>query len=165
MTPEELLAALAEGEEQDTPPADNKPESNAMKQVREALKRAKAEAAEAKQERDEALSALQTRVEADTTAALQSAGLSPRQAEAYRKLYDDVSPENIGAFKTEVLGQSVEDNRPVSFAPLNIGGEAPTKRYTRSEFETIMRSDPMQGTAIAEAGLVDWDTRTREHQH
>jgi hypothetical protein len=162
---DELLAALADGEEQEAPPAEQPKDTNAMKQVREALKRAKAAEAELRAERDELAAKFQARVEADTTAALQSAGLSPRQAEAYRKLYDEVTPENIGAFKTEVLQQTSEAE-PASLIPLNIGGgEASTKRYTRDEFESIMRSNPMQATQIADAGLVDWDTRTREHKH
>lgn len=163
-TVEEMLAALAEGEEQEAPSQEPK-ETNAMRQVREALKRAKATEAELRAERDQLAETLQAKVEAETTAALQSAGLSPRQAEVFRKAYDSVTPENISAFKAEVLGQA-EEGAPAVFAPLVLnGGEAPTKRYTRQEFESIMRSNPAQGTQIAEAGLVDWDTRAHGHAH
>jgi hypothetical protein len=154
---EELLAALADGEEQQAPPAETAKDTNAMKQVREALKRAKAAEAELRAERDELAAKFQARVEADTTAALQSAGLSPRQAEAYRKLYDEVTPENVGAFKTEVLGQT--DEEPASLIPLNLTVEKSAKRYSRAEFERVMREDPNQGLAIANAGLVDFERR------
>jgi hypothetical protein len=157
---EELLAALADGEEQQAPPKEPEgKENNALRQVRDALKRANAERAELKAERDELAAKFQARVEADTTAALQSAGLSPRQAEAYRKLYDEVTPENVGAFKTEVLGQTNEAE-PASLIPLNLTVEKSAKRYSRAEFERVMREDPNQGLAIANAGLVDFERRT-----
>jgi len=159
-TVEELLAALAEGEEQETPPGDQAKDTNAMKQVREALKRAKASEAEVKAERDELAAKLTARIEADTTAVLQSAGLSPRQAEVFRKAYDDVTPENVSAFKAEILGQSeAEAATPASMVPLNLGGEKSAKRYSRAEFEKVMAESPDQGLAIANAGLVDFDRR------
>jgi hypothetical protein len=158
-TVEELLAALAEGEEQDTPPAETPKDTNAMKQVREALKRAKASEAELRAERDELAAKYQAKVDEDTTVALQSAGLSPRQAEVFRKTYDQVTPEYVSEFKRDILGQTDEES-PVSMAPLNLGGgEKSAKRYSRKEFEEVMRSDPNQGLAIANAGLVDFERR------
>ena len=152
---EELLAALADGEEQEAPPQDSKPESNTLKQVRDALKRAKAEETKARQERDEALSALQTRIDSDATAVLQSAGLTDKQAEVFRKSYDDVTSEAIAALKTDVLGQTVDENRPTSMAPLNLGGESPSKRYSKDDFKELMKSNPNLAWQVAEKGLVD----------
>jgi len=156
---DELLAALAEGEEQETPPEAPAKDTNAMKQVREALKRAKAAEAELRAERDDLAAKYQAKLDEDTTAALQSAGLSPRQAEVFRKTYDEVSPEKVHEFKRDVLGQT-EEEAPASLIPLNLGGEKSAKRYSRSEFEEVMRSDPNQGLAIANAGLVDFERRT-----
>lgn len=89
--------------------------------------------------------------------ALTEAGLNKRQGEAFLKLYDEVTPENISAFRAEVLGAEVDDTPAVTFVPSAVGGEAPRKTYSRQEFEAIMRSDPAKGRAIMAANLVTWE--------
>lgn len=148
-------------EEEDSPTAAQREENETLKQVRAFAKRKEREAEKQAARVAELEAIVQARAEEDAKRELVGAGLTERQAEVFRKAYQEVTPESINQFKAEVLGITPAETPVPTFSPTPPGGESPTKRFTRSEFEDIMRSDPMRATKVAEAGLVDWDVRTR----
>jgi len=147
------------GEQDTTEPqkgADKK-ENSAFAQVRSHAKKLERDLKKLQEERDELLkfreeTNLKTRQDA-----LLSAGLTPRQAEAYSRLYDDVTQESVQEFKAEVLGIGESPEPKETFTPTGASGESTKKTYSRKEFEEIYRNDPARGRQIMAAGLVQWE--------
>lgn len=135
-------------------------ENLTFKQLRDHARSLERETKKYEKELEE-LRAFRDKVTTEKRAAqLTAAGLSPRQSEAFSKLYDEASEDNIKAFKAEVLGVGEVDDNDAPFTPAPTGGEAPRKTYTREEFESIMRTDPTRGRAIMAANLVVWQKDT-----
>lgn len=162
-TLDELLAAAeeidGENEQESAEPAkgtEEKPTNSAFKQLRDQAKRLERDLKKIQAERDEL-----AKFREETTAkmrqdALASAGLSPRQTEAYMRLYDDVTPESVQEFKAEVLGIGEAPEPKETFTPTGATGESSKKMFTREEFEQIMRNDPARGREIMAKNLVQW---------
>lgn len=144
------LEAEETGEGTDADDTGQPKESSTMKQLRAEIKRRdaalkKAEARNAELEEKEA-----ARLQADNVNALKSAGLTPKQAEAFLRLYDAATIENIESFKADVLAvdgvyrQQQSDAAPgQEFVPSgSIGDSAGGQKFlSRQEFEELFARD------------------------
>lgn len=161
---EELLAELELEEEKDSEREPEPKESPNFKALRDAYKRQERELKTLREFRERT-------VQQERADALNAAGLSPRQAEAYLKMYDEVSDEKLTEFKSDVLGNTqpapeVSESSPQAAAPNaqafapSAGGEPPgSKVYEFSEWQKIMKEDPVTGRQLANAGKVNWTYR------
>jgi hypothetical protein len=107
------------------------PENSTIKAIRAEAKRAEKRAAAAEAEAAE-LRRFKEEAESERKqAALAAAGLTPRQAEVFLKASDEVTPEAIDAFKSEVLGVragSEDEGVPSApFAPSGVVSEKPSE--------------------------------------
>lgn len=168
-TREELEAALAELEAEesseetdDGSTASGKPrESSVIRGLRADLKRrdreAKAQEARAAKAEEE----LAVRVQAENARVLGGAGLSPRQQEAFLRMYDGaVTAENVVDFQRDVLGatpapagEQREEFRPTGAAGAASGGEKPP---TVEDLRTISQRDPAEALALLRSGKVQF---------
>ena len=162
-TLDELLAAaedLDSENEQDTaePKKGSEDKGNsAFKQVRDHARKLERDLKKLQAERDELQKFREETTVKMRQDALTSAGLSPRQTEAYMRLYDDVTPESVQEFKAEVLGIGEAPEPKETFTPTGSSGEGSKKMYSRAEFEQIMRNDPARGREIMAKNLVQWE--------
>jgi hypothetical protein len=158
-TPEEELQDLLDGSNDDSAAEEKtseKPvESSTIKQMRAQLRRlekeykaADAERTDLRKFKDEAVSVAQT-------SALTSSGLTPRQSEVFLKAYGDVSPENITAFKREVLGAEADDATSTPFQPTGAAGEHKSV-VTKADLEKAFSDDPAKGWALLNSGKVQF---------
>lgn len=163
-----MLEALeAEEGRQETETGEAAPrESSVMKQLRAEIKRRDAALKKAEERASESEARLAARVEADNASALKSAGFSPRQAEAFQKLYGDVTPENVAAFRTEVLGttaapsEGADGEASSEFAPTGATGGLGLgdKPLSRAEFEELFLKDQAKAREALAAGRVSFRT-------
>ena len=166
-TLDELLAAAedidSETEQESAEPRKGTEEkaNSAMKQVRDHARKLERDLKKLQDERDELL-----KFREETTAkmrqdSLLSAGLTPRQTEAYMRLYDDVTPESVQEFKAEVLGIGEAPEPKETFTPTGSTGEGTKKLYSREEFEALMKSsdpgDRARANNIMAQNLVQWE--------
>ena len=134
-------------------------ENSTIKAIRAEAKRAEKRAAELEAENVELRSFKETTVKQTQEALLTAAGLSPKQSEVFLKSYDEVSAENVQAFKSEVLGvregAEGEGTTPsVPFAPTGFIGEAVTKPLTREELDAIAAESPEKALELVRGGKV-----------
>lgn len=115
------------------PAADN----STVKSLRDAVKRAEQRARDAEKERDSAIAELTEKAEAAKDSVLAAAGLSPRQAEVFKATGDEASPDNIAAFKRDVLGVTDEGDGESGFGPVGTAGESAPKQLTRADLKKL----------------------------
>ena len=150
---EDMLAALEaeeDGEDTDGDSAGKPKESSTMKQLRAEIKRRDAALKKAEARNAELEEQAAARLQADNINALKAAGLSPKQAEAFLRLYDAATIENIESFKADVLAvdgvyrQQQSDAAPgQEFRPSgSLGDSSGGKEFmTRQEFEELFARD------------------------
>lgn len=161
-TLDELLAAAedldGENEQESAEPQEGKGEkvNSAMKQVRDHARKLERDLKKLQAERDELAKFREETTQKMRQDSLLSAGLTPRQTEAYLRLYDDVTPDSVAEFKAEVLGIGEAPEPKETFTPTGSTGESSKKMYSREEFEQIMRNDPARGREIMAKNLVQW---------
>lgn len=159
---EEILANADFGDEageQDTAEPTKGTEekvNSTMKQVRDHARKLERDLKKLQAERDELAKFREETTQKMRQDSLLSAGLTPRQTEAYLRLYDDVTPDSVAEFKAEVLGIGEAPEPKETFTPTGSSGESSKKMYTREEFEQIMRNDPARGREIMAKNLVQW---------
>jgi hypothetical protein len=154
---DEFLASLEDDEEQEQqkPEVDPKKLGYALRQEQKAKKQMAKELEELKAFRDDTMAR-------ERKSALQTAGLNEFHSEAYLKFYPDVSEENLTAYKARAGLEAAPTEpapAPTGFSPTSGGEPAPPKKYSRSEFEQVMRDNPFKGRQIADQDLVDWDRK------
>jgi hypothetical protein len=156
---EELLAGLDAEEESaakvEPPDKDNK----VIKEIRDHAKRVERELAASRKEAEE-LKTWKTEQESRSKAqALSAAGLNEKQQVAFLALNQEVTPDAIQTFRSEVLGQGDSPQPESGFGPTDIAGEGATVGtfYARKDWERIMRENPAKGDEIARAGKVRWN--------
>ena len=164
---EEILANADFGDEageQDTAEPTKGTEekvNSTMKQVRDHARKLERDLKKLQSERDELQKFREETTLRMRQDALTSAGLSPRQTEAYMRLYDDVTPDSVAEFKAEVLGIGEAPEPKETFTPTGATGESTKKMYSRQEFEALMKSqnpaDRVRADNIMANNLVEWE--------
>lgn len=157
---ERLLADLdGEDEVEETPDvSDNRP-GKGIKQLRDYAKKQEKEAAKWRKQAEE-LTAFKATVEQERkVSTLTGAGLNPKQAEAFLRVYGEPSPENLISFKTDILGiapTSDEQVRSSGFEPTSGELEPSSKVVSRVDFERTMRENPAKGWELLNSGKVQF---------
>ena len=162
---EDMLAALVAEENSeetdDDGDATSAPkESSVMKQLRAEIKRRDKAAKAAEERATKAEEELSKRVADDNARVLLGAGLSPRQSEAFLKMYDGaVTVDNVADFQKDVLGATPppvderEEFRPTGDAGAGAGGEKPA---TLDELRRVSKEDPAAALALLRSGKVQF---------
>lgn len=146
----------SENEEQAAKP---KRENSTIRQMRETI-----------EARDAELKAFRERTAKYEDAFLANSGLTEKQAAVFRKAYDEVTPENLEAFRTEVLGAATEqaeaseddevdtnenEMEEMSFQPTRVAGTRPGSReYTSNEIVALMKTDKAKADKLLREGKV-----------
>jgi len=109
--------------------APSQAENSTIKAIRAEAKRAEKRAAEAEAKAAELQAFKEETLKSTREAVLTAEGLAPRQQEAFLKMFDEVTNENVQVFKSEVLGvreEAEEGGVPaVPFAPAGFSTEKP----------------------------------------
>lgn len=164
MPNDDMDRLLADLDSEDTSEAETSTEvdenrpNRGLKQLRDHAKKLERDLTRTRKEADE-LKAYKETVEQERKASsLAGAGLNDKQAKAFLRMYENVTPEAISEFRTDVLGQAVEEGSspPPSFEPTQVVSEPGSRRVTKAEFEGIMRSNPTEGWALLNSGRVEF---------
>ena len=134
-------------------------ENSTIKAIRAEAKRAEKRAAEAEAEVAELRVFKEATTKREQETALTAAGLSPRQAEVFLKSFEEVTPENVQVFKSEVLGVREEAGEEgtvpsAPFAPTGFVGDSATKPMTRQELDAIAKESPERALELMRSGKV-----------
>ena len=151
-----LLASLDSEEEDATDEVSENRPNRGIKQLREAFENEKRSKRKLEKELEE-LRTFRVQVESDRkVSTLTGAGLSERQASAFLKMYEDVTPENVQSFKADILGVTTSEGERTdsAFAPTQVQSEPDSGKISKQDFEHIMRSNPAKGWEILNSGRV-----------
>ena len=153
---------LDDGEEQ-TQETQGSEETNssAMKELRAALERREKALRKAGKEIEELRQFRTDAVQRERSDTLRVAGLTERQAKVFLATGEDVTPEAVQAFKSEVLQTpppetSQEEPPTPGFAPTQVGTPPPPgKVYSRAEWIALSATDAATAQRLFQEGRVD----------
>lgn len=157
---DELLAELDLEEEKDQEQAPVPQEkTDNFKQLRDYTKRQERELKQLREFRE-------ATVQRERLSTLQAAGLTEAQSNVYLKAYEEVTPEGVEAFKTNVLGvaapapeavpETTPETKSGSFAPsAPQGGMGPSLRmYTQDEWDQLFNTNPQEAFKVQQEGRI-----------
>jgi len=156
---DEFLASLEDDEDQEQ----QKPEVD-PKKLGYALRQRDKEAKKLAKELEELKTWRADRERQDKEGTLSGAGLSAGQAKAFLRLYEEVTPEAIQSFRTDILGMAPEPipepepqaapetPAPAGFAPTSAGTPVLGKKMLEaSEYRAMMKNPTTRPEAIKAA--------------
>jgi len=157
---EELLAGFDSDEEDtDDEVTDNRPsESKGFKQLRDHAKKLERDLNRRNKEVEE-LRAFRAEVEQrERMTTLSGAGLNEKQATAFLRMYEQVTPEAVAEFKSDVLGLATEkpEDTTTGFGPTSVVEDRNIGSISKADFEQIMRENPAKGWQLLNSGKVQF---------